>query len=229
MIKYNTYYKDINNTRINDFLNEIEANINSFKESSNYHVKYRESYIVKSHKLSQTDIREGYVAAKKITPFRKEEWICKLALGKCFDEVGEIVDFQIPLKVPGCSKAENDGRGKIDLLSYNEATNTAYLLEAKVDTSTESPLKAIMECYTYWQQIGGSKADDFLLRSLIGKKATLKKAIIIFESKEKRYLYQKLEQNKDRLKKLMAELDVECFVAETSTDANIIEKLRKYI
>ena len=226
MIDVNTFYKKINNSNFESQLDDINNNLSMFMDRENYNVNYRESYIIQSHFQSEKSVADEYAIAKNNIPFRKEEWICKLAVGKTFEEIGEIVDYQVPLKVPG---QKSDGRGKVDLLSYSKETNTAYLLEVKVDTSTESPLKAIMEVYTYWQQIGGNNSEKFLSKTIIGCNAKLKKAIIIFENDEKRYLFSKLKKNDAKLKCLMNKLDIECFVAESSLqDENVISSIRRY-
>ena len=224
----NTFYSNkITYTKFSENLTTINNNLSLFTDTKNYNAELRDSYIVKSHgKPSATD----YQQAKNKVRFRKEEWICKLAYGKTFSEIGEIVDYQVPLKVP--KGKQNTGKGKIDLLSYNEETDTAYLLEVKVDTSTESPLKAIMECYTYWQQVNGNKPYDFLgktvIKDRISKKTKLKKAIIIFESNERKYLYQKMQIHYKELKDLMNKLDVECFIAvPDKNDKNIIQDIRR--
>lgn len=227
----NTFYKKINNTNFGEKLKEVNNNLSLFTASKNYNNdKLRDSYTVKSHK--QPFPQADYQNAKSNKPFRKEEWICKLAYGKTFNEIGEIVDYQVPLKVTGVTKSLNAGKGKIDLLSYNKETDTAYLLEVKVDTSTESPLKAIMEAYTYWQQINGSNPYKFLRKTVIGnqisEKTKLKKAIVIFERNEERYLYQKFQKHKSNLEKLMNDLDIEGFIAVPDlNDNNIVQDVRR--
>jgi len=232
VIGVNTFYKTINNSNMSSCLRQITSEIDYIGDNSNYNVQYRDSYVVESHNQNRTEFEHGYSIAKEKIPFRKEEWICKLAMHKRFSDVGEIVDYQVPLKI---SKHDSAGKGKIDLLSYNSETNTAYLLEVKVNTSTESPLKAIMEAYTYWQQINGNQPYDFLSRSIIAKKGynisktDLKKAIVLFEKEDERYMFSKLNKHAAELRNLMNLLDVECFVAEPSKqDDNIICNLRRY-
>ena len=209
-------YKSVNTRDANDFLKAINNNLNLIKDTTNYKNKAskRESYLVKSHYMP-FDL-DGYNIVKynkkyngKV--FRKEEWMCKICMGKSFQCIGEIVDYQVPLKH---NMKDCKGMGKIDLLSV--ISDKGYLLELKVPDSTEHPLKAIMEIYTYWQQLGGNNTTHFIQNSKVKGIDKLKKAIIIFEKDEKSSFYMKLEKNKFELTKLMKDLEIECFVAELS-------------
>ena len=219
MINWNDYYKKITTKNTSDSLNKIKDYISDVCNTKSYTVDYRKKgYIVKSH---IKPLQQDYNKAKKIKPFRKEEWMCKLALGKSFNHVGKIVDYQVPLKVNGSSA----GKGKIDLLSVVD--ETAYLLEVKVPESTESPLRAIMEIYTYWQQLGGNSKDtidNFVCNSKANGANVLKKAIVIFapeketEKPKKSSIYYKLKSNEKEYKNLMSKLCVECFIATANGD-----------
>lgn len=74
---------------------------------------------------------------------RKEEQIAvELFNQKHFDFIGDIIDYQTPLK-----NTSKDVAGKIDLLSY--AGETLYILELKKPDSTETMLRCVLEGYTY--------------------------------------------------------------------------------
>ena len=74
---------------------------------------------------------------------RKEEQIAvELFNQKHFDYIGDIIDYQTPLK-----NTSKDVAGKIDLLSYDG--ETLYILELKKPDSTETMLRCVLEGYTY--------------------------------------------------------------------------------
>ena len=219
MGKYDTLYKDISTSNAQEMLKQIQGELRSIQESD-YNLSRREDYCVKGHE-GDFDCA-GYMEAKRKTkeeekPFRKEEWMCKRCMGKRFSQIGEVVDYQVPLK-----HARGDdckGMGKVDLLSVEG--ETAWLLELKVPDSTEHPLRAIMEVYTYWKQLGGERCERFLEHSRAKGARILKKAIVIFEKGKDdspKYFYRKLEKDWGPLSKLMEDLDVACFVARLKTD-----------
>lgn len=207
MGQYDTLYKEITTSNAPEKLIKIQKNLLSIQENS-YTLSQREDYCVKSHEedFDYTD----YMSAKTRKPFRKEEWMCKLCVGKCFPLIGEIVDYQVPLK--HTRGAVCAGMGKVDMLSVDG--DTAWLLELKVPESTEPPLRAIMEVYTYWRQLGGEQCERFLTKSKARGTKTLKKAIVIFERSEEGSLYQKLRADWEPLSALMEALGVSCFVAQ---------------
>lgn len=104
---------------------------------------------------------------------RDEEWIAKKDMyGKSFKRIGKVLDFQIPLK-----DTSDDSVGKIDLLSYNQAENTAYILELKKPGSEETLLRCVLESYTYWQTVDREK----LLRDFQIEGAELRKGVLVFK------------------------------------------------
>lgn len=218
MGKYDTLYKEISASNAQKKLKQIQGELRSIQESG-YNLSQREDYRVKGHE-GDFDCT-GYMEAKRKKeqgkPFRKEEWMCKLCMGKCFSKIGKVVDYQVPLKhIRG---DECEGMGKVDLLSMDG--ETAWLLELKVPDSAEHPLRAIMEVYTYWQQLGGERCERFLARSRAKGARILKKAIVIFEKgadDSSKYFYQKLKKDWEPLSELMKALDVACFVAQLKDD-----------
>ena len=217
---YKELYKKITSTNFKERLDFINKNLDEVKCHKNYvlHEKPRKSYCVQSH-YKKFDV-EAYKKAKEKKPFRKEEWICKSAMGETFDGLGTIVDYQVPLKTTN----KDIGNGKIDLISTDG--KAAYLLEVKVGRSTEYPLRAIMEIYTYWHLVGGENPEYFIDHSKIKGAKELKKAIVLFEN-DKHFIYQKLIDNKKELFKLMKDLGVECFIAYTGNDENKITSFKK--
>ncbi len=102
---------------------------------------------------------------------RDEDWLAIEMFGKSFDGIGEIQDFQVPLK-----GKRSDKSGKIDLLSYDEPKHTAYLLELKRRASRESLLRCVLEAYTYWKTVDKNK----LLSEYGFCGAELRKGALIF-------------------------------------------------
>lgn len=85
------------------------------------------------------------------TSNREEERIALKMFGKKFNYIGQVIDYQIPLK----SSTSDKGIGKIDLLSKND--NTLYLLELKKPDSTETMLRCVLEGYTYLKTVDQCK------------------------------------------------------------------------
>ena len=86
----------------------------------------------------------------KGTP-RKEEKIAMEMFnqsknGSNYDFIGDIIDYQTPLK-----NKSTDIAGKIDLLSYDG--KTLYILELKKPDSDESMLRCVLEGFTYMQTV----------------------------------------------------------------------------
>ena len=124
-----------------------------------------ESYKTESHKdLAKRERPEN--------SNRDEEWIAIGMYGKTFDYIGEILDFQTPLK-----NSADDVAGKIDLLSYNKEENVAYILELKKPGSEETLLRCALEAYTYWKTVDKEK----LLCDFGIKGAELRKAVLVFK------------------------------------------------
>lgn len=205
----NKGYKHISGGNADKALSLINAQLDHIKNGE-YVQSRRKSYSVASHN-SAFDWNE-YNKSKLDKPrFRKEEWICKQCKGQTFPSIGTIVDYQVPLKHQRSD--ECSGMGKVDLLS--QRGSEAYLLEVKVPDNTEEPLRAIMEIYVYWKQLGGEECQNFLNHSALHGAITLKKAIVLFEESP---IYKKLVGTYDKLQPLMKELGVECFVARSTND-----------
>ncbi len=198
----NEGYKYISGGNATEAFNLITNQINKIKHG-NYKLSKRKSYRVESH-YKAFDWDE-YEKCKNKRPFREEEWICKHCMGREFASVGKMIDYQVPLK----HKKNVTGLGKIDLLSQKGAEG--FLLEVKVPNSTEEPLRAIMEIYTYWQQLGGEDCQNFLENSMLNDVTTLRKAIILYKESP---IYKKLSTSHNNLYALMKDLGVECFIAQ---------------
>ena len=78
-------------------------------------------------------------------------------IGVPYDCIGNIIDYQTPLK-----NKRSDVAGKIDLLSYDG--KTLYILELKKPDSEESMLRCVLEGFTYMQTVNKNKLlNDFAL------------------------------------------------------------------
>lgn len=77
---------------------------------------------------------------------RKEEHLAQALKGKTLDGLGEIKEYQVPLK----RSAKDEGVGKIDLVSLNGSR--LYVIELKFGTSKETLLRCAMEAVTYCHQ-----------------------------------------------------------------------------
>lgn len=95
---------------------------------------------------------------------RKEELIAMQMFnaskaGTHFAGIGQIIDYQTPLK-----SKQSDTAGKIDLLSYDG--NTLHLLELKKPETTETMLRCVLEGFTYLKTVDKDKLiSDFNKKS----------------------------------------------------------------
>ena len=77
--------------------------------------------------------------------------------GNTYNYIGDIIDYQTPLK-----NKRTDIAGKIDLLSYDG--NCLRVLELKKPFSDESMLRCVLEGYTYLKTVNTTKLlEDFNL------------------------------------------------------------------
>ena len=131
---------------------------------------------------------------------RREEIIAmKMYNNKKYDFLGNILDYQVPLK-----DTKNTKAGKIDLISYKD--NTLYLIELKNDRSKETLLRCILEITTYYNQVNRTK----LLKDYsLPKNTKVQKAILIFKE-TKPYTFIEDEY----VNKLIKKYDIELFIGE---------------
>ena len=114
--------------------------------------------------------------------------------GSSYDFVGDIIDYQTPLK-----NKRTDIAGKIDLLSYDGIT--LYILELKKPDSNESMLRCVLEGFTYMQTVDKVKLiADFNLPS----NTNIKSIPFVFKYGKQ---YQEMKEERPYLCKLMKLLD----------------------
>lgn len=118
-------------------------NIRVINRLSSYKTDGHEQLIPDGNKINE--ITKGAVR-------RQEEWLAKSMYGKNYENLGKIIDFQVPIK-----NTRNNLAGKIDLISFSESNGILYLLEFKKPDSKETLLRCISEAYTYYKQVNCSK------------------------------------------------------------------------
>ena len=80
---------------------------------------------------------------------RNEENMAKNLLWTCIGHLGNVFDFQVPLKAK-----ITDSAGKIDLISLTNDKSTAYIIELKTENNKrETLLRAVLEIHTYYCQL----------------------------------------------------------------------------
>lgn len=85
---------------------------------------------------------------------RQEEKIAvEIFNQKHFDYIGEVIDYQTPLK--NKRDEDNKGAGKIDLLAYDD--QKLYILELKKPDSEETMLRCVLEGFTYLKTLDAEK------------------------------------------------------------------------
>ena len=152
------------------------------------------SYRIESHDgkiINQESNRAEEKIAMKLFDYSQNK-------GEIFDKIGKIIDYQIPLK-----NIQTDDAGKIDLLAYNEDTDTLRILELKKSDSKETMLKCLLEVYTYLKIVNKVK----LLKDFGLPKDTIVKAspLVFFEGMQ----YKEMQEDRKNLKKLMEKMEIE--------------------
>lgn len=160
---------------------------------------------------------------------RKEEIFAKSLLAHKIKHLGTIIDYQMPLK-----NEQKDDFGKIDLISLNADTNTAYIIELKMNLAgrdEETVLRAALEIETYYhilkenqdrftaylaKKIGERYSDNKHPFSNIDTNSlTIKKAVLFAVDKESGLPQELQEENAghyQNLKKLLAHLGINVYV-----------------
>jgi len=141
---------------------------------------------------------------------RLEERIAHKMHNNEYPNIGNVVDYQVPLK----NKLTDTGLGKIDMLSYDPSSDTLFIIELKRPDSKDTLLRCVLEAYTYYLTVNEEKLkSDFCKYT-----ATVVPLVLVFEGSlaSREYL-----EKTSSVKKLMDELDVRFNLLE----GNIAEKL----
>ncbi len=133
---------------------------------------------------------------------RREEIIAMKMFSNKYSSIGEVLDYQIPIKDKQTTHA-----GKVDLISYDDKAKTLYLIELKNDASSETLLRCVLEIITYKKQINEEKLkEDFNLNS----STKVKPAILIF------YGTRPYEDRNDKyVNELIKKFKIDVFVAKS--------------
>ena len=141
----------------------------------------------------------GHDGAFDVNTPREEEKIAmemfkQSKSGVLYDYIGNIIDYQTPLK-----NKRSDIAGKIDLLSYDGCT--LYILELKKPDSEESMLRCVLEGFTYMQTVNKEKLlDNFNLPA----DTTIKASPFVFRNKLQ---HEQMSETRSCLFRLMQLLD----------------------
>lgn len=93
-----------------------------------------------------------------------EKVFAKSLFGQPLERLGRIIDYEIPLtERKGKDKIDDPKNyGDIDLISLNDDTNTAYLIELKMADKKETLLRAALEIETYSQVVEEEPLNEFV-------------------------------------------------------------------
>ena len=131
---------------------------------------------------------------------RVEERVALSMFSKQFDQIGKVIDYQVPLK-----NVENDKNvGKIDLISLKD--DELVILELKNEDSKETLLRCVLEAATYSRKINKDKLlTDFVEFNV----NSVKTAILVFEERAQHNEYKNKNTN---TRKLMEKLQIDMYV-----------------
>ncbi|MDR1438762.1 MAG: hypothetical protein LBJ10_01725 [Clostridiales bacterium] len=136
---------------------------------------------------------------------QREKHIAMGMLHATYDHIGEILNYEVPLK-----DKRADLAGKIDLFAWDEASQSLSVLELKSPSCKETLLRAVLEVFTYWKT-----ADHDKLKADFGKPSTakLRKGILIFEGKASNPHREFMGlDDASPIKQLMGKLEVDVYV-----------------
>lgn len=159
---------------------------------------------------------EGHDGIFDIDTPREEERIAmemfnQSQRGFMYNHIGDIIDYQTPLK-----NRRSDVAGKIDLLSYDGST--LYILELKKPDSEESMLRCVLEGFTYMQTVDKDKLlNDFALPV----DTTIKASPFVFKNGIQ---HQQMQEQRPQLFKLMQLLDSKPYYIEKENNIYRVEK-----
>ncbi|MDR1793738.1 MAG: hypothetical protein LBR36_09955 [Bacteroidales bacterium] len=149
---------------------------------------------------------------------RSEEYIAMSMFKLKYEYIGEVLDYQIPIK-----NVRKDKVGKIDILSFNSITNVTYLLELKAPKAKDTLLHCILEIYTYWKIVDKDK----LRRDFdIDVHTDIRKAILVPYNNCNAFTDFLDKSNNQYAHQLMQKLKIDFFVFEmVNKNVQNIQKL----
>lgn len=141
---------------------------------------------------------------------RIEENVAKALMVFELDDLGKVIDYQIPLK-----NKRLDNAGKIDIFSMNN--ENIYLIEVKYLGNKDTLLKTVLEIWTYYKQLNKEKfLKDYNIKDCILKH--IKAAVLLGQGCEAYQEAQDLEK-RSNLAKLIKALGVRVFLFEYNIKA----------
>lgn len=192
----NEYYTEVIASFLLDHLDEYVNGIPQITREASY----------------KTPTHTGKVAAS--TP-REEEKIAiemfnQSQAGCTYDYIGDIIDYQTPLK-----NKRTDCAGKIDLLAYDG--KCLRILELKKPFSDETMLRCVLEGYTYLKTVDTIKLlEDFELP----KETRVLASPFVFKYGEQ---YQEMLDSRPNVFKLMDLLESKPFYITKENNLYIVE------
>jgi len=150
---------------------------------------------------------DSHFPIKIDTTNRKEENFAKRITGIEIDDLGEILDYQVPLK-----SKQDDKAGKIDLVSLNKERDTFHVIELKVEDNKETLLRAALETYTYFKTVDRTRLlQDFNVDDIVKVIPT-----VLVSDSESCNVYKELEDmafggNRPMIKALFLALGIEFY------------------
>jgi len=141
--------------------------------------------------------RDHFVKSEK-----KEKILARGLQKTTFDDIGEILDYEVPLRID-----DNDGDvGDIDMLAYDSDKKQYSIIESKLKWNEDSLLHAILQICTYYRQIDKKK---LIAEYKKPSDKDIQKVVFIFKDSRQ---YEDLQSKK--MQKLAKILDVKILVLE---------------
>lgn len=179
-----------------------------FQRKQGYHVETHDGTIER-----QTN-REEEILAKRIFNYSER--------GNKLGELGKVFDYQVPLK-----STQKDKAGKIDLVSFNQDTNTVWLVEFKRAGNKDTLLRCLLEVATYYQLLdkeGFIESHKDMLGNL--SPDCIRKAVFVFKEQSQHEEIKEMKDGKRPMLKQLAEsLEITFFLLEESGSTFTAEKV----
>lgn len=145
--------------------------LSSLKEFDNIESISRDSsYKIHNHNQIVIDLAKSN---------RLEDIFAKRIYGLEFQELGKILDYQIPIR----NTNKDKGLKAFDLLSYEQNKNTLYLIELKYLGNNETLLRAMLECYSYLKLVDHERLIDSYKEDIgTAEKVSVKPVVLLVNS-----------------------------------------------
>lgn len=150
---------------------------------------------------------------------RDEENLAKELYKKDLPYIGNIIDYQVPLKA-----RQSDKAGKIDLIAIRDNPKNALIIELKHENNTETLLRTALEISTYYRRLSH---DNFIAsyNEITGLKSKdIKKALLIVKGSNAYKEAMRLERLPN-LRTLIDELEVEIFGLRIEDGRYAVERI----